>query len=992
MASRYDDLDASLELEQRLAADLRAALEPRGCIVIHHGTNSGGRHSPGGKPDIEVRGPDSSFLLLVEVTKRKSSSADGEFPAVTDHLNRAVRAGGYGNYGMLYVSPRTSARMSTNFRDLYNGDRVRRGLLGRIVSIDFEAAELLVDRLIGSDSKLYPASRFIDLIDRWSEATDDSRARQLVQQALFPEDLSLALDLREETREADALREKALKKQLEQVENKFRSYGITGNNANITLVYLAFIRLYEERRQRQIGEQNRFTLDGFRAWRSGQAASIQRSFAGRMVEFLLREIAEDRELSEAGLLLSASSEAPLLHQKLTDSLVETLILPVFDLYDFHTGRVDILGAVFETLARRGDKDTRVGQFFTPQQVVDFCADIVDLRPSDVVLDPAVGTARFLIGSMNRMVEKADEVGARDIIEVENSIRQRQLLGSDIDGWVATIAKMNMFIHGDGKSGIASVNGLALGDRVVFRNYPSGMSAEVDVVLTNPPLGETDYTVAAEEWEDLPRSPRSASDRIEYYEWLGVVPIGTIEDEALARQQDRIADVEDEISRLEAVEPAERPKGALQRAYKRRTALQLSIVELGIAVRTGQVSKQIKGRSMKGGALFIGAINRYLRPDRLPDELAEWQGGRTALIVDEAVLNTNEYSATRRFIRENFFIKAVVSLSRDAFKYLAHTDAKTSVLYLVKKPRREMVQREPVFYAHAERVGYSAVGNWVGDDLPQVALFYREFRNHVRSVYSGRHLDSASAASTAQQLPGHGVAFYAASLSEDPSARIDFFDARFRQRRTELVEKYGRVITLGDLVVPAGRVHPTPSRSGEYDFALVTRTGVAEYKDRTVVSYSPQDLWVLEAGTLVLSSIDLVKGAVAVADEDVAGLVMSKEMFAYRLRPDVDVDLHYLQLLLRSEAAKDMLLGFSTGTSNRTRLESPSHLLAFPLPPLPSKEEQMRVASRAREAYAMHRRAQELMRELLADAQEDWAAERDPVRSGVDTPIVHAYSV
>jgi hypothetical protein len=39
MASRYDDLDASLELEQRLAADLTTALAPRGCDVVHNGTN-----------------------------------------------------------------------------------------------------------------------------------------------------------------------------------------------------------------------------------------------------------------------------------------------------------------------------------------------------------------------------------------------------------------------------------------------------------------------------------------------------------------------------------------------------------------------------------------------------------------------------------------------------------------------------------------------------------------------------------------------------------------------------------------------------------------------------------------------------------------------------------------------------------------------------------------------------------------------------------------
>lgn len=37
MASRYGELDAATELEQ-LAAVLKAALEPRGCPVVDHGT------------------------------------------------------------------------------------------------------------------------------------------------------------------------------------------------------------------------------------------------------------------------------------------------------------------------------------------------------------------------------------------------------------------------------------------------------------------------------------------------------------------------------------------------------------------------------------------------------------------------------------------------------------------------------------------------------------------------------------------------------------------------------------------------------------------------------------------------------------------------------------------------------------------------------------------------------------------------------------------
>lgn len=971
MASRYDELDASLELEQRLSADLKIALEPRGCEVIHHGTNSGGRHAPGGKPDIEIRDRPNNRLILVEVTKRKGSAADGEFNAIVDHMNRAVDAGGYDDYGMLYISPATSARMSMNLRDLYNRTRERQNLGGRIVPIDFEAAQMMIDLWSHADSRLYPSSRLGELLSRWEEAVDDARTRQLIQATLFPEEYSLADDLAQEAQEFDAERERALKKALEKVENDFRSYGITGSNANITLVYLAFIRLFEERRQRRTAQANRFTLSGFTAWKESMPATHKRLYQNRMVEGLLHEIAEEKDLKEADLLQKISDTPPRFHEKLTDALVEKMILPVFDNYDFHAGRIDVLGAVFETLARRSEKDTRVGQFFTPQQVVDFCADLVELKPTDVVLDPAVGTGRFLIAAMNRMLDNADALPAKNQEDVEASIRQRQMLGADIDGWVSTIAKMNMFIHGDGKSGIAPINGLSLGDTSIFREAKSGLDSAVDVILTNPPLGDTDHTVAADTWRDLHGDQQELA---KFYKWLGVVPLEVVEETQLRDLKASREQIDSRIAALEEMDAQDRPKGALTRALRKRDGISERILQLQADIVAGNITRRPRGRSMKGGALFLGAIARYLKAQRVPDELIEWQGGRVALVVDEAILNTPDYRHVRAFIRRNFFVKAVISLSRDAFKYLAHTDAKTSVLYLIKKPRPELLQREPIFYAHAERVGYSAVGKWVGDDLPQTLVYYKVFRRAIRQAYKGHHLNGDEALRVTRNLPGHGSAFFSRPLSDGLRDRLDFFGARLEQRRDELTHKYSQLIKFGDIFDVAPRIAPEASRTGEYEFAVVSRTGVAEYKGRQQVSYAPRDLWVVQKGDLVLSSIDLVHGAVAIAGPEVDGLVMSKEMYAYRLRPGVKASPEYIQILLRAQAAREMLFGFATGTSNRTRLERPEQLLEFPLPPLPSLEEQERQAQALRGAYIMHKEAQRQLDALLETAQTAWGSQ------------------
>ena len=86
--SKYDKLDPKRELEQRIADDLKRALEKRGLTVKHNGTPT--THAPSGKSDIEIF--DDSIQINVEVTKRKKSSAEGEFLSFKDHLGACRRS------------------------------------------------------------------------------------------------------------------------------------------------------------------------------------------------------------------------------------------------------------------------------------------------------------------------------------------------------------------------------------------------------------------------------------------------------------------------------------------------------------------------------------------------------------------------------------------------------------------------------------------------------------------------------------------------------------------------------------------------------------------------------------------------------------------------------------------------------------------------------------------------------------------------------------
>ena len=971
MSSSWDDLDASSELEQAVAEALRAALGGRGYTVHHHGSEHS--HATAGKPDIEVRADDRSLLIVVEVTKRRLSAADGEFVSTTDHLESAVKRGGYQHYGLLFVAPVVSPRMRKFYLD-FN----RRKRKSQVFMLDFAGLETILQELTSRDVDVYPGSRWATLFSPQvaSLGTDDATARKIAAETLLPENLDLIEELADELRIAQTNDEARLKKQLKKLEDRLRDRGITGDNANRTLIYLVFMRLYEEKRtvKNSSPQYNRMTAEGFKIFRNDADALAKREHKNRFIDRLLSVIREEEpDLEAAGLLLSSDGKGISLHANVTDNLIDDLVFPILDEYNFIGTGIDVLGVIFETLAGRAEKDTRVGQFFTPQEVVDFCTALSEVAPRDNVLDPAVGTARFLIAAMKDMLARVDKnSSARVRGGIVSDIKQNRLHGVDIDQWVATIAKMNMYIHGDGKSNVVAGNGLTALDSGLLPRMGGGARNMIDVVLTNPPLGEVEVEVGAAEWArsagaDKIDDSEHASDRSEseFYEDLGTVPLLVVEEEKLAKKNERLAEIESE---LEAVEDSitnaneldadqfRRRKQLISNA--RRTRAQIKALEQLIS--SGEITKKPRVAKMKGGALFIGAISRYLTDDSenrraLP---FEWRGGCAVVIVDEAILNTSSYSQTRAFIRENFFVKAVVSLGRQTFTHLAHTDAKTSILYLSKKPSTVTVQKEPVFYAHAELTGHDSNGDLVENHLPRILDAYRNFRDGVHACYRNgapQLSEFDRLVSSTPQASYEWLAQYPGSGGD----RLDYFFARRQEIERQLISGIGAdsTVLLGELIVEGARVRPVPSRTSEYEFATIDRLAVeVKSKGRILTKYPAGYLWVLRQGQIVASGIDIVHGSIAVASAGVEGLVMSKEMFAYDVIDADSVLPEYIVMTVRSTNARSVIEGIVSGTSNRNRMVEPSYLLDVRVPKPPHIREQIKLAEALKTSMELRRAA------------------------------------
>jgi len=170
---------------------------------------------------------------------------------------------------------------------------------------------------------------------------------------------------------------------------------------------------------------------------------------------------------------------------------------------------DLNGRLFETFLNATMRGKDLGQYFTPRSVVKLGVRLAQLRADrdhvDTVIDACCGTGGFLIDVLADMwttVDANDSLSDREAERLKQRIATQCVVGIDVarDPPLARIARMNMYLHGDGGSSIYRADAL---DKSL-RKPPAG-SAELrretqelrerfdgeqfDVALTNPPFAK-----------------------------------------------------------------------------------------------------------------------------------------------------------------------------------------------------------------------------------------------------------------------------------------------------------------------------------------------------------------------------------------------------------------------------------------------------------------------------------------------------------------------
>ena len=158
---------------------------------------------------------------------------------------------------------------------------------------------------------------------------------------------------------------------------------------------------------------------------------------------------------------------------------ETLraFLKVIDEFTYdHSER---LGDAFEYLLSVLGSQGDAGQFRTPRHIIDFIVSIVDPKKDEVILDPACGTAGFLISSYKHILAANRDADGSSTLTPDDSKRLADnFQGYDISPDMVRLSLVNMYLHGFVDPHIVEYDTLTSEDR--WNDF-------ADVILANPPF-------------------------------------------------------------------------------------------------------------------------------------------------------------------------------------------------------------------------------------------------------------------------------------------------------------------------------------------------------------------------------------------------------------------------------------------------------------------------------------------------------------------------
>lgn len=158
---------------------------------------------------------------------------------------------------------------------------------------------------------------------------------------------------------------------------------------------------------------------------------------------------------------------------------DTLNMFLKEVSDFSYDNSEDLGNAFEYLLSIMGSQGDAGQFRTPRHIIDMMVEIVDPKKNETILDPACGTAGFLISAYRHILaQNKDEDGKNTLTTDDRKRLTENFAGYDISPDMVRLSRVNMYLHHFTKPKISEYDTLTSEEK---------WDDCYDVILANPPF-------------------------------------------------------------------------------------------------------------------------------------------------------------------------------------------------------------------------------------------------------------------------------------------------------------------------------------------------------------------------------------------------------------------------------------------------------------------------------------------------------------------------
>ena len=148
---------------------------------------------------------------------------------------------------------------------------------------------------------------------------------------------------------------------------------------------------------------------------------------------------------------------------------------------------DSKGDLYEYMLSKMGSSKINGQFRTPRQIIKMMVAMANPQPTDIIVDPAMGSAGFLVAASEYMHAKFKDSFLDE--EFLHHYKHEMFHGFDNDTTMLRIGAMNMMLHGLGSADIAYKNSLGVSKDDDKENVDENKE-KYTLVLANPPFKGT----------------------------------------------------------------------------------------------------------------------------------------------------------------------------------------------------------------------------------------------------------------------------------------------------------------------------------------------------------------------------------------------------------------------------------------------------------------------------------------------------------------------